>query len=256
MLVRAYQGNRFLTNALGFLALAVLVSTAVSVHPQNAPSGATSGAAAQGSQSQPGAVNRGNQSAGQSSGASGKSGNSSDSGTAAGTAGGSSAAAGGKASGTLSAADRKMVRDLAAANLAEIETAKLAQSKASSDQVRSFAQKMIDDHTKAQDQVQQLAQAKGVQLPTAPDAKHQAAMKKLSALSGNAFDRQYMSKAGLSDHREAHRLVARISSRAHDADVKALGTTLLPTIDQHLQMAQQMQGKGSQQGDHQTSSGK
>lgn len=241
-------------NTLGFFTAALLISAA-SVHPQTpTPSDPASGGAMQSGQSQSGAMQQGSQSdtqsGKQSSGTSGtSSGTAADTGKATGAAGGSNtgttaSTASGKA---LSATDRNMMRDLAYANLSEVAMAKLAQEKTSNDEVRNYAQRMIDDHSKAMDQLQQLAQAKGVQLPTAPDAKHQAMEKKLRAMSGQEFDRQYMQQAGMQDHRKVHSLVARISTRAQDPDLKTLAGNLLPNIDQHLQMAQQMRSsKGAQ----------
>jgi putative membrane protein len=132
------------------------------------------------------------------------------------------------------------MRELAYTNISEIEVAKLAQSKSKNDEVLNFARQMIDDHTKALDQLQQLAQQKGVQLPTEPDSKHKALAKRLGAMSGDAFDREYLSKAGLSDHSQAHKLVARVKAHAHDADLKQLATNLQPGIDHHLQMAKEL----------------
>lgn len=241
-------------NTLGFFTAALLISAA-SVHPQTpTPSDPASGGAMQSGQSQSGAMQQGSQSdtqsGKQSSGTSGtSSGTAADTGKATGATGGSdtgttASTASGKA---LSAADRNMMRDLAYANLSEVAMAKLAQEKTSNDEVRNYAQRMIDDHSKAMDQLQQLAQAKGVQLPTAPDAKHQAMEKKLRAMSGQEFDRQYMQQAGMQDHRKVHSLVARVSTRAQDPDLKTLAGNLLPNIDQHLQMAQQMRSsKGAQ----------
>lgn len=140
----------------------------------------------------------------------------------------------------MSTADRQLMRQLAQANLAEIATAKLAQEKSSNEDVKKFAQQMIDDHTKAMDQLTQVAQQKGVDLPTEPDAKHQALMKKMQGLSGDAFDRQYSTVAGMRDHNAAHQLLARAAKRAKDPDLKALVAQMQPTITEHMTMAKGM----------------
>ena len=88
----------------------------------------------------------------------------------------------------LSNADEKILKELAQANIAEINAGKMAEQKSENDQVKSFAKTMVDDHTKALDELKQIAQAKGVTLPTAPDSKQQAMEKKLSALSAAQFD--------------------------------------------------------------------
>ena len=152
---------------------------------------------------------------------------------------GSSASAGKEAGGkTLNKADQNIMREMAMSNLAEIETGKIALSQSKNDQVRNFAQKMIDDHQQAQKDLEQLAQAKGVTLPTEPDNKHKAAAKKLSALEGDKFDKQYMKQGGLSDHRNTHRLLQRAQTRATDPDLKALAAKMEPIVSQHLTMAQ------------------
>jgi putative membrane protein len=152
----------------------------------------------------------------------------------------STAAAPATATSQLSKADQKIIMDMAQGNMAEIEIAKLAQTKSQNDQVKTFAQQMIDDHTKAMADVQQLASAKGVTLPTEPDKKHKAMADKLGALSGDAFDKAYTKQAGVADHKKMHGMLASAQSKAKDPDVKALAAKMMPTVDQHLKAAQQM----------------
>jgi predicted outer membrane protein len=189
--------------------------------------------------------------AGTSSSASGQ-GSSGSSSTGQGSAGGSSTATGGAAGqggmaaggaaagGSLSKSDQKILMDMARANMAEIEAGKVAQSKSQNDQVKSFAQQMIDDHTKALGDVQQVAQAKGVTLPTEPDASHKALVSKLEKLSGDSFDKTYMSNAGLADHKKVLSMLRKDEKRAKDPDVKALAEKMTPVVEQHLKAAQQL----------------
>ena len=158
------------------------------------------------------------------------------------TTSGASGAAGATGSGVakLSAADKKGIMDMALANMAEVETGKLALSKTQNAEVKTFAQQMVDDHGKALAEVQALAQSKGVTLPTEPDAKHKAMAAKLSKLSGDAFDKEYMKQAGLADHKATHARLKSISKNAKDADVKAVAEKTMPTVEQHLKAAQQM----------------
>jgi len=201
-----------------------------------------------------------------SSGTTGTSGTSGDTGTAAqssgtsGTAGTTGATmtpstATTAATGSVSKADQKIVTELAAGNMAEIELAKLAQSKTQNDQVKSFAQQMIDDHTKALTDVQTLAQAKGVTLPASLDKQHQAESDKLAKLSGDAFDKAYMSRAGVTDHKQMHSKLASAEKKAKDPDVKALVAKIMPTVDQHLNAAQQANTAVGSSGKSKTGSG-
>jgi predicted outer membrane protein len=155
---------------------------------------------------------------------------------------GSSGAAGATAAGksTLSQADQKILMDMAQANINEVEAGKMAQSKSKNDQVKSFAQQMIDDHGKALTEVQQLAQQKGVTLPTEPDSKHKAMAAKMEAMSGDAFDKAYMKNAGVADHKAVHSALMKDEKHAKDPDVKALATKMAPVVEQHLKSAQSM----------------
>jgi len=69
----------------------------------------------------------------------------------------------------LSSGDEKALKDMAQANINEVAAARLALDKAQSNEVKTFAQKMVDDHGAALTKVQAVAQKKGVELPTEPD---------------------------------------------------------------------------------------
>jgi putative membrane protein len=137
----------------------------------------------------------------------------------------------------LSQSDERMLKQLAQAHLSEINLGKLAQDKAQSDEVKSFAKKMVNDYTKAQDELRQLAQSKSIALPTEPDRQQQSVEKKLAALSGEKFDRQYMQHEGTRAHRETYRLLERITSKAEDAELKSYAGKIIGTVESHQQMA-------------------
>jgi len=149
------------------------------------------------------------------------------------------------ASAALSKADQKIVADMAIANMAEIEAGKMAVSKSQNADVKAFAQKMIDDHTKALNDVTTLAQSKGVTLPTEVDAEHKAMAAKLDKLSGDAFDKAYIADAGVSDHGKVHAKLKGFNAKAKDPDVKALAAKMLPPVEEHLHMAKKLHGAKS-----------
>jgi predicted outer membrane protein len=155
---------------------------------------------------------------------------------------GQSGTAGATAAGTakMSKADSKGIRDMAMVNMAEIEMGKLAQSKSQNAEVKTFAQQMIDDHTKGLAEVQGVAQSKGVTLPTELDTKHKAISNRLSKLSGEKFDREYMKIGGVASHKEAHAMLQKNQKAAKDPDVQALASKMMPVVEQHLKSAQQM----------------
>lgn len=146
------------------------------------------------------------------------------------------------ASGTarLTAADRKAITDMAMSSMAEVEMGKLAQSKSQNAEVKAFGQKMVDDHGKALTEVQTLAQAKGVTLPTALDAKHKALAAKLEKSSGSSFDKAYARQGGVAAHKDTLAKLQKASKATKDADVKSQVDKTIPVVQEHLKHAQQL----------------
>lgn len=136
--------------------------------------------------------------------------------------------------------DQKILADMAAGNIGEIELGKLATTKARSDQVKTYARQMIDDHTQALTDITQFATARSVTLPAAAGPAHQRAAARLGALAGDAFDKAYMAEAGVTGHRAMHAMLAAARRKARDPELKALAARLQPAVEQHLKAAQQM----------------
>ena len=137
------------------------------------------------------------------------------------------------------APDRQFVERAAAGGAAEVQMGQLAQQKASSSQVKVFAARMVNDHTKANEELKQLAQAKGIALPAAPPKSHHDA-DKMSKLSGAEFDRDYMAHM-VADHRKTVAEFKKASESAKDTEVKAFAGKTLPTLQDHLNQAQSIQ---------------
>lgn len=135
--------------------------------------------------------------------------------------------------------EREMMEDLAHANLAEIETGRLALEKTQNTQVRQYAQQMIDEHTKALQELQQLGQKKQVKLPDDADFQHKAIATAMRLLSGETFDKQYIRQIALRDHRRTEDLLQK-AQRSQDADIKAYAGKLLPVVQRHLSMARDL----------------
>ena len=131
-------------------------------------------------------------------------------------------------------ADHQLLENIAQANLAEIATGRIALDTSKDERVRKFAQTMIDDHTAAMTDVQQLAQAKGVALPDSPDLKHKTMATALKAMSGETFDKQYMSHAGVGDHQQTLNLLQKTQREAKDPQLKALAVKMIPVVQGHL----------------------
>ncbi len=140
----------------------------------------------------------------------------------------------------LSSMDKKFMMEAAMGGKAEVAMAKLALEKSSSDSVKQYAQKMIDDHTKAGEELMQVASMKGITLPMEPDAKHMALLAKMQGLSGAEFDSMYVKMAGVKDHEKMEKLFMSESAKGKDADAKGFAAKTLPTVQGHLRMAREM----------------
>jgi len=132
------------------------------------------------------------------------------------------------------------VKKAAVGGMTEVEASKLAVSKAQDPQVRAFAQKMVKEHTAANEELASLAQKKGWNVPSSLDAEHKAAVQKLSSKSGAAFDSAY-AKQMLEDHEKTVALF-KSATQSSDPDLAAWVEKTLPTIEQHEQMAATLPG--------------
>ncbi|HEX8889580.1 MAG TPA: DUF4142 domain-containing protein [Pyrinomonadaceae bacterium] len=147
----------------------------------------------------------------------------------------------------LSSADRQFAMDVAMDGMTEVQLGRLATQQGASDSVKQFGQRMVDDHTKANNDLMQWASTSGVTLPTTLDAKHQAMVTKMSALSGAAFDKAY-AKSMVSDHTKAVAMFQKEADKGGDSGLKTFAATTLPTLQEHLTMARALptgNGNGS-----------
>jgi len=141
-----------------------------------------------------------------------------------------------EASGTLSFSDRKFIEKAAQGGLAEVEMGKLAQQKAQSNEVRQFGERMVKDHSAADDKLTQIASGKGMTAPGEMDAASKREYDRLSKLSGAEFDREYM-KSMVSDHLKDIREFKSQAKSAKDADLRAFAESTVPTLEEHLKLA-------------------
>jgi putative membrane protein len=143
---------------------------------------------------------------------------------------------------TMKAGDQKFLRGAAQGGMAEVELGKLAVQKASGSEVKAFGQRMIDDHTKANDTLKALAASKSFTLPADVSAEQKAMRDKLAGLSGKEFDHQFMEQM-VEDHKKVVAAFEIESNGGKDGDVKSFASITLPTIKEHLKMAQAMVAK-------------
>ena len=151
-------------------------------------------------------------------------------------------ATGGGGASVLSSADRDFMMKAAVGSMAEVELGRMAAQKAVNSDVKTFGKHMVDDHSKANDELKQLASQKSVTLPTEVDAKHKETMDRLSKLNGAAFDSAYVSEM-VKDHTEDVSEFEKEASQGQNSDVKGWAAKTLPTLRNHLQMIREAEAK-------------
>jgi putative membrane protein len=141
------------------------------------------------------------------------------------------------ASAGVDTAGRKFLTDAAMGGMTEVEAGELAAHKAVQNDVKGFAERMVKDHGNANEELKRIAAAKGVELPQKLDRKHRSDLERLEKLSGPDFDRAYM-KYMLEDHQKDVAAFRKAARNLKDPDVKHLASSTLPTLEEHLKMAE------------------
>lgn len=142
----------------------------------------------------------------------------------------------------LKSADSTFAMKAAQGGLTEVKAGQLAVDKASNPDVKAFGQQMVDDHSKANDQLKSVAQEEGMTLPTDINAKQQAMYDKLSKLSGADFDKAYV-KSMVMDHQEDVKEFTKESTNGKDPKIKGFASQTLPVIQGHLDKIKGIQSK-------------
>jgi predicted outer membrane protein len=125
----------------------------------------------------------------------------------------------GTAIAAFSAADKTFATKAAQGGLAEVEMSQLALQKATSPQVKQFAQQMVTDHTKGNQELMQLAKSEGIELPSQVDGKHKSTMERLQGMTGSTFDTAYMQDM-VQDHQQVVEEFQKQAQRGEDPTLK------------------------------------
>jgi putative membrane protein len=133
------------------------------------------------------------------------------------------------------------VTKAAQAGMTEVAVGKVALAKSQDPSIRSFAERMIKDHTKANTELASIASTKGIDAPKQLDAEHQAMVDTLSSKSGAEFDREYSQHMNM-DHSKAIALFEG-AAKSSDADVAGFAKKTLPTLKEHKKLAETLPGK-------------
>lgn len=140
----------------------------------------------------------------------------------------------------MNSADSTFAMKAAQGGMAEVKMGQLAADKASNPDVKAFGQQMIDDHTKANNNLKSIAQGENMTLPSDLNAKDQATYDKLSKLSGPEFDKMYV-KDMVKDHEEDVKEFQKEAKSGKDPQMKNFASTTLPVLQGHLSKIKSIQ---------------
>jgi putative membrane protein len=139
----------------------------------------------------------------------------------------------------LSSNDRHFVMEAAQGGMAEVELGKLAQQKGSRDDVKQFGQRMVEDHGKANQELESIASKLGAPMPKDAGKKHTSDVNKLGKLSGDKFDREYAENM-VKDHEKDVSAFEKQAKKGDSEELKQFAAKTLPTLQEHLKMARAM----------------
>jgi len=152
--------------------------------------------------------------------------------------------------GSLSQQDQKFALDAAKGGMMEVELGQLATQKAASQAVKDFGQRMVTDHGKANQQLQQIASQKGMSLPQMLPTDMRQEREKMAAASGAEFDRMYMSHM-VKDHEKDVKEFEKQAEKGNDPALRSFAQQTLPVLRQHLELARTVASQvGAHHGDH------
>jgi putative membrane protein len=133
--------------------------------------------------------------------------------------------------------DQKFVAKAAQGGMAEVDLGNVAKQNGSNEVVKQFGDRMVTDHSKANDELKSLAQQKSWTLPSQPKASDKSKQERLSKMTGASFDKAYM-RDMVMDHQNDVKEFQKCASSCSDPDLKAWAAKTVPTLQDHLKMAQ------------------
>lgn len=145
----------------------------------------------------------------------------------------------------LSSADQALMMEVAKGGMMQLEVSKVAVQKASNEEVRQLAQAEVEEQTGLSAKLKEIAQAKGVTLPSTPDAETQAMLTKMQAASGMAFDRMYTTESGVKGHEKLDAVMSKVKSSASDGNLKSVAQAAHPLVKAHLKVSREIVAKMS-----------
>ncbi|WP_375444111.1 DUF4142 domain-containing protein [uncultured Fibrella sp.] len=143
----------------------------------------------------------------------------------------------------LSKADEDLMMQVAMGGMMQLETSKVAVQKSTNPEVREMAQAEVDEQTGLSAKLQEIATAKGVTLPSSPDAKTQEMVAKMQGMSGTELDRHYVKEHAVKGHELLDKTMSKVESKGQDANLMAVAKAAHPLVKTHLKVARELDTK-------------
>lgn len=141
----------------------------------------------------------------------------------------------------LRQADKDFLKEAQQACMTAMQSSQLALDRSTNEQVRNYAQRVLEEHTDARNRLDALAEAKGVDVPDAPSLVQRAKLIILSMREGSNFDRHYVGSVAVSAHEDAVDLFHKAATRAQDPDIRAFASETLPLLEHDLDVAKTLE---------------
>lgn len=138
--------------------------------------------------------------------------------------------------------DQMFVDKAASGGMAEVAMGKLGQTMGQSAEVKQFGARMVEDHTKANNELIKIVSDLRIAIPDKPLPEHEKHLKDLSGLAAGNFDKEYMHHMVMS-HEEAVKLFTKASKELKNEQLKGFAAKTLPVIQEHLKMAKDIHAK-------------
>ena len=141
--------------------------------------------------------------------------------------------------GQLSARDYKFLKEAASGGMTEVQFGELAKTKGTDQSVKTFGERMVTDHQKANDELKQIASSKGATIPSEVSHSERTSIDKLQKATGAEFDKEF-ARAMVKDHKKDVKDFKDAVDDVKDPELKAFAQKTLGTLQEHLRMAEDM----------------
>ena len=144
---------------------------------------------------------------------------------------------------SLSSGDESLMLEVAMGGMMQLELSRLAVENAADQETLLFAQAEVLEQTGLSEKLMEVAETKGLTLPTAPNADTQTILDSLRGSKDGDFDREYLQQSGVKGHQLLDEVLSRVESEAEDEDLLEMAATAHPLVLTHLEVARQILSK-------------